>query len=806
MLRIERVHDLLRDLRFARRQLAKRPVFTIAATLTLALAIGANTAIFSAVNSVLLHPLPVGNTDELVFVHDNLPKLPLNDQSLDPAETMELAGNPGVFQEVAGFANSSPIMIGGSEARRMPGALTLGGFFDLFGVRPEAGRFFTRDESIPGHHRVVVISYDLWQDLGGLRSIIGTKVQFVSGSYEVVGVAPKGFHYPRTALLWMPFQITPESRINHGRLMMTTIGRLRPGVTPAALQAHLVAAARKTHPGISAGTDDFHFSSRSFIDEIAGELRPALLALLGAVGLVLLIACANIASLQLVHGAARSRELAVRTALGADRGAIVRQLLVESLALSLLGGVVGLVLGVAILQALGAAGGAELPALAAVKLDTRVLAFTAVATIVSGMLFGIVPALRASRVDLQSGLKQGRGQSAGVGKNRLLQAGVMIQMALTLMLLLGSTLMIRTVSTLLAQNPGFSADAVSTVRVSVSGPRFAEKGAMSSFYDGVLDALSHSAGILSVGLVSELPFTGGTDSSPFSIEGMPEDASGPRRHANMLAAGGDYFTTMGIPVRRGRAFDANDRGASEPVAIIDEELAKQFFGAANPLGRRISQGGTPATIVGIVGTVSQKELGETAKATVYYPLTQHDWYPSTYLVVRSSSTFGAVTPVVRRAISGIESQAAVFDPRELADRVRATLAPRQLTMTVLSGLAAVSLLLAIFGLYGVISYVVSERSTEFGIRVALGAQSRHVLSIVVWQGMYLAFGGIGIGLLAATAGTKALGALLFGVSASDPVSFALAAGVLALVAIVASYLPALRATRINALDVLRRGE
>lgn len=818
--RSEYLAHLGRDLRFARRQLAKRPGFTVVAILTLALGIGANTAIFSAVNSVLLHPLPVHDIDQLTFVQGNLPRLPLMNTQLDPTETLELAEHPGVFQSVAGVYGGNQVMAGGNEAKRLQSYLTLGSFFDVFGITPALGRFYRPEESTPGQHRVAVLSWDLWQELGGQRSIIGTHLEFLIGSYEIIGVAPKDFHYPRSAQLWTPFPIaaagacgsgqgrTPDGypcRVYGGVLIMSTIGRLKPGVTTVALKRYLDVVERRMHA--TTPMAEQYLTSKSFVSVVAGQLRPALLALLAAVGFVLLIACANVASLQLVHGAARTRELAVRTALGAERGTIVRQLLVENLALSILGGIVGLGLGVLILKLLAVAGGAQMPALASVQLDGTVLAFTALATIVSGLLFGMIPALRSSRVDLQSGLKEGgRALSMGAKQNRLLNATVMLQVALTLVLLLGSALMIRTMSTLLAQDPGFQTENIATMRVTATGPRYSNPGSFIPLYQGVLDRVSHTPGILGAGLVGVLPFSGGSSSSQFTIDGMPTDPAGPKRHANMHGIDGDYFRTMGIRVLRGRAFNKDDAKAATPVAVIDERLATQFFGSSDPIGRRISQGPAPATIVGIVNTISQIELGEPPKATIYYPMEQHDWYSTFYIVVRSTAPLGTVTGLVRSAVANVDPTAPVYEPRLLAERVSASLAPRRLTMAVMSGLAAVSLLLAVCGLYGVISYVVSQRTTEFGIRLALGAQPGQVRGMVVRQGLGLAIGGIVIGLIAAAAGTRALGALLFGVSAHDPVSFVLAAVVLGIVAVGASYLPARRATRVNPTEALRRGE
>jgi putative ABC transport system permease protein len=793
-----------RDLAFARRQLGKRLGFTVVAVLTLAVGIGANTAIFSAVNSVLLHPLPVAAIDRLVVVQENWPSMNLLGARLDPSETLDLTTNTGPFEVVAGVTPRNVVLTGQGEARRLSGVRTMGKFFDLFGLVPAAGRFYRPDESEGGRHRVAVLSYDFWQELGGKPSIVGSKLALNGDYHEVIGVAPRGFRYPRSTLLWMPYPVSEETRQNRGRLLMTTIGRLREGTGPAAVRPWLAQSGKRLHPDAEDSQRGLYFSSKSFLEENAGQLRPALLALFGAVGLVLLIACANVASLQLVHGAARTRELAVRSALGAERGTIVRQLLVENLVLSTIGGILGLGVALLILEVLAAAGGTELPALTDVRLDGRVLAFTAVATILSGLLFGMIPALRAGKVDLQRGLKDGaRGQGMGVRHNRLLQTSVMVQVALTLVLLLGSALMIRTVSSLLEQDPGFRPEQVATMRVTGVGPRYAKANSLTPLYDAVLERVGATPGVTAVGMISDLPFTGGTDSSPFTIEGMVIDEKGPAPHANLLAVGGDYFKAMGIPVLRGRAFESGDVFGATRVAVIDERLAKQFFGAADPVGRQITHGGPTATIIGVVGTISHVELGENGKPTVYFPQRQRAWHSTMYVVVRSELGLGAVTGVVRNAAAMVDPGVPVFEPRLLTERISASLAPRRLTMTVLSGLAFVSLSLAVFGLYGVISYAVSQRTAEFGIRVALGAQPRHVRSMVVKQGVHLAIGGILIGLLAALGGTRALNALLYGVSSRDPAIFIGAAILLGVVAALASYLPARRATRVSPLEALR---
>jgi predicted permease len=806
MRRTDWLDAISRDFRFALRQLAKRPGFTIVAVLTLALGIGANTAIFSAVNSVLLRPLPVRGLDRLVFIHDNLPKLPLFETQLDPTETLELTTHKELFVALGGAAGAAHVMTGEGEPRRLAGARTVGRFFDVFGQVPYLGRFYRPDESENNQHRVVVLAYDFWRELGGKASIIGQSLQLSGVSYQVVGVMGPGFRYPRGVQLWSPFALNAETKVNHGRLMMSTVGRLRDDVTPQQLQAKLDGITRTLHEG--AKPSEFYMSSRAFLDEFAGQLRPALLVLLGAVGFVLLIACANVASLQLVHGTARTREMAVRAALGASRGTIVRQLLVENFVLSIAGGLLGLAVGSGILKLLAVAGAAQLPALQDVRLNGTVLGFTAVATIACGLLFGIIPAVKAGRVDLNEALKEGsRGASLGTGKHHALQAGVVVQVALTVMLLLGAGLMIRSLRELLSQNPGFNAERVSTVRLTAGGPRYATGPQLTSFYDDLLNRLGSMAALTPVGMISELPFSGGNDSSPFSIRGRTADPSQPAMHANMHTIGGEYFKAMRIPLLKGRLFDKTDvftPNQSNWVAVIDETLAKTYFPNEDPIGKQINQG-PDATIIGVVGTVSQGELGEPPKATIYYPYTQHAWYSNMYIVTRSALPLASVVPVIRNVVKTIDPNLPVFEPRTLEERIGTSLAPRRLAMSVLTGLAALSLGLAIFGLYGVISYVVSQRTTEFGIRAALGAEPSQVRGLVVRQGLRLAIVGIVVGLGAAWVATRSLSALLFGVTAHDPLTFIGAAGLVTVVAIAATFVPARRATAISPTEALRAG-
>jgi len=805
MQRTEWLDSMRRDLRYAVRQLAKRPAFTFVALITLALGIGSNTAIFSAVNAVLLHPVATTDVDRIMVVRTNLPTMNLMNEDVGPGEALDLMARRDLFDASGAWAGRSGVITEIGDPRRVTVARTMGQFFDVFHVVPALGRFYRPDESEPGKERVVVLSYGLWRELGADRSLIGKSITLSGVRHEVVGVAPESFDYPRGTQLYAPIAMTAQYAQNRGQLIWNLVGRMKTGISRRQFDAGILSEQQRWHRDLHYGDKQF-LSVVPLVTMIAGQLRPALLVLLGAVGVVLLIACANIASLQLVHGTARTRELAVRAALGAGRGMIVRQLLVENLVLSVAGGLIGLGVGAVILKLMSAAGASQMPALSDVHLSGPALLFTAAATLVAGGLFGLLPALRAGRVDVQEALKDGAGgASLGGRRSRLLHTSVVIQVALTLVLVVGSGLMIRSLRALLSQNPGFSAEHVITMKMTVTGPRYQQSGSLTNFYNQLLGSFTGMKELGPIGFVSELPFSGDNDSSPFRVIGRATDPSLPAMHANLHTIGGDYFKAMRIPLLRGRTFDKTDAATPDQatwVCIIDETLAKTYFPNEDPIGKRINQG-PDATIVGIVGTVSQGELGEPPKATVYYPYTQHAWYSNMYVVTRTTLPTATVVSRVRGAIRAIDPNIPLFSTQTLDERIAGSLAPRRLAMIVLTGLAALSLGLAVFGLYGVISYAVSQRTREFGIRLALGARPTDVQSMVLRQGVMLALAGVVLGLSGAFIATRALSNLLFGVSTRDPFTFIVGPVVLATVAVAASYLPARRATKTNPLDALR---
>jgi putative ABC transport system permease protein len=803
----ESIHSLSRELRYAIRGLLRRPAFTCVIILTLALGIGANSAIFSFVNAILLRPVPVPWLDRLVAVRRSVPGVAgLDNTEMSPAEAMDIAHRTDLFDASAAFIASALNLEGTSEPQRITAARTLGDFFTLFGARPLIGSVYRAEDSENGLFQRALLSQALWQQaFGGDSSVVGRMIQLSGRSYEVVGVMPPTFRYPRSAQLWTPFAYdsiwkTPERR---GTWNMTTLARVRAGVSNAQLKTGLSAEAQRWGGGAASSHRLF---TVPFVDFVAGQLRRVLLVLMGAVLLVLLIAVANVASLLLVRAAERSKENAVRAALGAGRWSIARQLLIESLVLAFGGGVLGVAVGSAAVRVLSRWGAGPYEILEGVSLDTRVLAFTSVVTILSALLFGALPALRAARVELHDALKEAtRGASAGVARGRFLEGSVVVQLALTLVLLLGSGLMIRSLAQLIGTDPGFSTENLTTMRLVLPTSRYGVANTRITFHERLIERVRALPGVDAVGTVYGLPFGGESNSSPFRIVGVPPRAGELERHSRMWFVGGDYFATMGIRVIRGRAFGELDRpyGSGEIAAVIDETLARQFFPNEDPIGKVINQG-PDATIVGVVADVKQADLTEAAKASVYYYFPQTPWGLGTLtLIVRSVLTEDAVATIVRAALKEIDPQLPIYDVTPLAARVERSLGSRRLVMTVLSGFAALSLALAILGIYGVVSYTTAQRTHEIGIRMALGAQPGDVTRMVVHNALIVAAIGLAAGTLVFLGVGRVLSTLVYGVGTHDPLTLTGGVATLAVVALVASYVPARRASRVGPVGALK---
>jgi predicted permease len=799
----EALEAVWRDARFAARALRKSPGFSVVAILTLALGIGATTAIFSAVNGVLLRPLAVPHLDRLYVVRQDLPGLKLLRGTLTPAEAEELATHRELFELFAGVSGGSFNLTGSGEPQRLSNAQTMGRFFELFSLVPALGQFYRPEDSQNGNSQVAVLSFGFWRSwAGGDPGVIGRSIELNGTSYRVVGVLPEGFRYRQNAQVFVPLVITPRMR-QQGPWMITALIRLKPDMPKEQVGARLagLTAAWQADPSRAYPPElHFSFTGTSLVEVLAGELRPLLLVLLVAVGLVLLIACANVANLQLIRGAGRAKELAVRSAMGAGRWPVMRQLIMESALVAGAGGALGLGLGVLAVRSLRGIGATQFPVLRNLQLDQPVLLFAAAVTVLAVLLSGIVPAARASRANPQGVLREsGRGASAGPERARLLRVSAAIQVALSLVLLLGAGLLIRSLALLLATDPGFKPTHVLTFRVALPSYQEAQRV---GFFDQLMPRLAALPGVEAAGAISDLPFGEGRNSSPFKIEGKPVGPGEPERHADMRFVQGDYFQTVGIPVRRGRSFAPEDRHGSPWVVMIDESLAKQYFGSEDPIGRSISQGPT-ATIIGVVGAIKHGDLTEADKPTVYYSYSQAPWYSSLYLTLRTERETGGLLAEAKSKIAELDGKLPVYDVEPMQERVDRSLGARRLAMLVLTGFAGLALLLALLGVYGVLSYSTSRRTHEVGIRMALGALQGDVVRMVLGSGLVLAGAGLAVGLAAFLLLARTLRTILYGVTPHDLLTIVAGTLLLLLCAIIAAYLPARRAARVDPVKALR---
>ncbi|MBX6332631.1 MAG: ABC transporter permease [Gemmatimonadaceae bacterium] len=803
---------LARDLRYTLRGIVARPLIPTVIVVTLALGIGANTAIFSVVDAVLLHPLRVPWVNELVVLQDDFSGLNLHHTQISPGEAEDLFARTDLFQSATAFAGGTLNLTGSGEPRRLASVATLGDFFAVFGARPYLGHLYRPEDSRNGNDRVAVLSYAFWKDLtGGDPRIIGTTIRLNDEAYEVVGVLTPEFRYPHRAQLWVPMPLSPEmlAPTQRGSLSVTAVARLRPGIT--ARQRHDQLAREAAHWHERYGAAGYNpasgqtLVSEPFVQYLAGELRPILLVLAGAAVLVLLIACVNVAGLQLVRGEGRTRELTIRAALGADRRRLVQQLFAESLVLAAAGGVAGIGLGAVVIRLITRSDVARFAMLRDARLDPTVLAFTAVVTIIAALLFGTLPARRAGHVSTSDVLKEaaGRGLLAGPGRRRFLHGATIAQVALALVLLLGSGLAIRSLVSLLDTDPGFRPAQVMTMQLSLDQARYPTPASRLAFQDALLQRLRATPGIQSAATAFGMPFTDLGTSSPFRIVGRPATSEGQRPHANVWYVGGDYFRTMGIPLRAGRAFTSADVDGAERVAIIDEALATQFFPGENPIGHQIDRHGT-ATIVGVVGSVKKSDLTAPEKAAIYYPYAQAGGQTrSTSVAVRSTLPASAVAGLMRAAVRAIDRDLPVYDVVPMRERVDRSLGTRRLAMVVLTSFAALALLLALLGIYGMLSYGISQRRHEIGIRLALGATPRDVVRLVVRNGLALVAVGIAVGIVVFLGAGRAMATILYGVGTRDPLTIVAGVVLIIAAALAASWIPARRAARVDPIETLR---
>jgi putative ABC transport system permease protein len=812
------MNSLLADLRYSLRMLSKRPVFTLVAVITLALGIGANTAIFSVINALLLRELPVAEPDRLVRVFEANAVQGFNQGSVAPSNYLTWRAQQTFFEEIAAFINQGFALAENDGAEMLQGARVTANIFDLLRVAPSLGRAFTNEEDRPGGERVVILSHNFWQRrFGGAQDIIGRTITLDDKPCTIVGVMPKGFDFPSYNMdLWMPAGLDAERGMDgSGGRFLQVIARLKPQSTLEQARAEMSAISRRmalANPSFNANLDAHIVSLREMV---VGGWRLILLVLFGAVSCVLLISCANVANLILARTTARSREIAIRVAMGASRLRIVRLLLIESLLLAGAGGLAGLLIawwGVDVLVTLSPSNQLRT---SGVGVDAYVICFTFAAALLSGLVFGLAPALQFSKPALNDSLKDGgRGATAGPGRVLIRAVLVVSEITLSLILLTGAGLMVRSFLHLQSVDLGYDPHNLLTLRLSLPEARYPEAQQVISFYQRLAERLERLPGVESVGTIHALPLSGMASVRPFTIEGAPQEpGKAPVVQYRLISPG--YFRAMKIPLIRGRDFAKQDEGQAPGVVIINQALQRRYFPNEDPVGRRITIGGFDnqwGEIIGVVGDVRHWWAGVEPVPEMYWDYSQ-SWLArsttlsrhrrSLSLALRTTGDPQSLIQDVRREVNALDKALPVSSVRTMEERMGSTLAGTRFNTLLLLLFAGLALILAVVGLYSVISYVVAESTHEIGVRMALGAQAGDVLRLVLGQGMKLTLTGVGIGLLASFGLTRVIKDMLYGVGPADPLTFVAIAVLLTATALIACYIPARRATKVDPMVSLR---
>jgi len=811
------MNNLLQDIRFGLRMLLKSPSISIVATIALALGIGANTAIFSVVNAVLLRPLPFPESESLVSLFETDRQRGLERGTHSYPNFFDIRAQNTVLERVACFHGGDYILSGRGEPARLQGSVVTSDLFPLLRVHPILGRTFLPDDDKPSESgRVVILSQPLFQKrFNSDPSIVNQAITLNGISFTVVGVMPAGFEFPiqnDPVELWTTIagDASGEAPVTaqRGAHFLQVIGRLKPGVTQEQAQAEVTAIASRLEQQYPDTNTHRSLRVDSALKALVGDIRPTLLILLGAVACVLLIACANVANLLLARATSRHKEMAIRAAMGASRLRVIRQLLTESVLLSLLGGAVGLLLAVWWSDLLIALGKEDIPRALHVGIDLRVLGFTLGVSILTGVIFGLAPAFHSSKRELIDALKEGgRGTSEGARRNKVRSALVVSELAIAVVLLVGAGLLIKSLWRLQKVNSGLQPQNVLTFNVGLPEKYNYEKQAR--FFIDLKSRLESLPGVQSASSVLPLPLSGDRFSISFEIEGRP---MAPKDHpsGDFFAAGVGYFRAMGIPIIKGRDFDDRDRYGSNPVVIITETLARQFFPNEDPIGKRIQPGintiegdkTTMREIIGVVGDVRNRSLDTAPKQAYYVPQTQVP-FDQMVMVVKTFDDPHNLISAATKQVSAMDRDIPVFGVKTMEEYLSTSVAAPRFSTTLLTIFAGVALVLTVVGLYGVMSYSVAQRRNEIGIRLALGAQSRDVLVMIVKQGSLLIGLGLVIGLSGAFALTRLIASMLFGVTAKDPLTFTAVGALLAAVALLACYVPAWRATKVDPMEALR---
>ncbi len=799
--------SIVHDIRYGVRTLLKNPAFSFVAILALALGIGANTAIFSVVNALLLRPLPYFEPGRLVMVWESSPR-GAKQNVISPADFLDWKAQNRVFEAMSPVLSQLDILTGAGEPDEVPGFAVAASFFPLLGVTPQLGRSFNDDEDKPGAPGVVVLSHRFWETrFGSNPGILGQPITLDSEKYTVIGVMPARFRWlNRASEFWVPLKLNPARnyRIGSGRYMQA-VARVRPGISIENAQSEMSSIAKRLEREHPEFNTNWGVNLVTMRDQIEGDIRPALLILIGSVGLVLLIACANVANLLLARAASRQREMAVRTSLGASRMCIVRQLLTESILLAVAAGLVGILLAFWGIDLLVALSPADLRLRDQVSPDYLVMGFTAVLSLATGVLFGLVPALAASRTDLNSSLKQGSRTGAGIGSHRVRGILVVAEIGLSLMLLVGAGLLIRSFTKLQSVNPGFSAGQVLTARVFLPDAKYREPAQKIAFFEQALLKLRNIPGVQAAGADVFLPLTGLISGTSFTIDGRPAPPPGQKPVTNVSSVDPDYFSTMRVPLRQGRWFTAHDNAAAPRVYIVSESFARDNWPEGNALGQHIRvamKDDVPGEIVGVVGDVHHEALDKNARQTVYYSYPQLPFGFMTFVIrttLPPSNLAGSATGVIH----SIDPEQPMGEIQPMDKVLSESIARSRFTMLLLAIFAGIAITLAAVGIYGVISYSVTQRTQEIGLRMALGAERSDVLRLVLRNGMHLIVAGLLAGLIGSYFMSRLISSLLFELSPTDPFTFAIVALLLTAVALAATLIPALRATRVDPMVALR---
>ncbi|HEU4871775.1 MAG TPA: ABC transporter permease [Pyrinomonadaceae bacterium] len=806
------MNSIIKDIRFALRGLLKHRAFTAIAVVTLALGIGGSTSIFTVVEAALIRGLPYKSPDRLYHLWEKTPQDKFSKREFSYPDYQDYEKNNVFEGGLAAYTGGGALLSGAGESENVGAPRVSANFFSVLGVEPVLGRTFQAGEDQPGGNRVTVLTYAFWQRrFGGDPGIIGRALTINGESYSVIGVLPAGFQFAlRNNDLWLPYQPTQNQltrRYMHGTNL---IGRLKPGLGPTEAQSELSVIANRIeqeHTGSHAGTTAYLVPLQ---EEIVGTVRPILLVLLAAVGFVLLIACANVASLLLTRSLSRQKEVAIRSALGASRWRVIRQLLTESLLLSLLGGAAGLLIaywGVPALIAwipqnqLNA-----MPFLRSLGLNTSILAFSFGLSLFTGLVFGLAPALQSSRLDLNEALKEGGRQTSAGASHRLRSAMVVTEIALAVVLLVGAGLMMKSLLRLLQTDIGFKPENVLTMSVVLPPSKYMQPQQQISFNDQLRQRVQSLPGVTGAATVNILPLNPG-NTTRFYVEGDPVPAPGKETEANIRTVSDDYFKSLGVPLLAGRMFDAREDPNSPQVVLIGKTIADRMFPGRDPVGKKLRYASVdlpPIEIVGVVGDVKITGLDEAVKPVLYYSFRQ---FPSTFanLVARTSTDPNALANSIRNEIRNLEPEAAILNLRSMDEMIAQTPASfmRRFPALLISIFAGVALLLASIGIYGVVSYSVSQQTHYIGVRMALGASPVDILKMVLKQGLVLALLGVGIGVLAALGLMRLLSSLLYQVSTYDVSTFGIVTGALFVVALLACYVPARRATKVDPLVALR---